>query len=630
MSTDFAPDDHVVSQQRRIRESLPFGDADDFDAADRGFLGRLEPGEVRDDDGRVVWDGDAYAFLDGEAPDTVNPSLWRQSKLVARQGLYEVVPGIYQARGLDLSNVTFVEGYRGVLVIDPLISAETAAAALRLYRRYRGGARRHRRRLHPLPRGPLRRGERCHDAAAGGRRGRARARARGVSRGSGVGERVRRRRDVARRSAYMMAPSLPRGPRGQVGTGLGPSNSVGAITLIAPTVDIRYTGQQETVDGIRIVFQLAPGTEAPAEMHLHLPEFNALCIAENATHTLHNLLTLRGAQVRDARAWARYLTEAIDLFGEHTDVVFASHHWPTWGRDKVVEYLSLQRDLYAYLHDQTLRLVNSGYTGSEIAESLRLPPALERAWHARGYYGSVSHNVKAIYQRYLGWFDGNPAHLWQHPPVAAARRYVRFMGGADEVVAKARSSYQDGDFRWVAEVLNHVVFAEPEHEAARTLLAETYEQLGYGAENGTWRNFYLTGAHELRHGSLGSAAAPAAPDLFTQLSPAQLFDALAVRVNGPRGWDEQLTVDIDFTDLDERHRLTLRNGVLSHTAAAKPSPADVLLRLPRSALAVLVSGHADAAELAEAGVSIEGDPDVLRRLMSVLDKPDPDFAIVTP
>ncbi|EHR51145.1 alkyl sulfatase-like hydrolase [Saccharomonospora marina XMU15] len=629
MSTDFAPDDHVVSQQRRIRESLPFGDADDFDAADRGFLGRLEPGEVRDDDGRVVWDGDAYAFLDGEAPDTVNPSLWRQSKLVARQGLYEVVPGIYQARGLDLSNVTFVEGYRGVLVIDPLISAETAAAALRLYRRYRG--------------------ERdvtgvvythSHVDHFGGVKGvttqqQVDAGAVPVLAPEGfleaaVSENVYAGGAMSRRSAYMMAPSLPRGPRGQVGTGLGPSNSVGAITLIAPTVDIRYTGQQETVDGIRIVFQLAPGTEAPAEMHLHLPEFNALCIAENATHTLHNLLTLRGAQVRDARAWARYLTEAIDLFGEHTDVVFASHHWPTWGRDKVVEYLSLQRDLYAYLHDQTLRLVNSGYTGSEIAESLRLPPALERAWHARGYYGSVSHNVKAIYQRYLGWFDGNPAHLWQHPPVAAARRYVRFMGGADEVVAKARSSYQDGDFRWVAEVLNHVVFAEPEHEAARRLLAETYEQLGYGAENGTWRNFYLTGAHELRHGSLGSAAAPAAPDLFTQLSPAQLFDALAVRVNGPRGWDEQLTVDIDFTDLDERHRLTLRNGVLSHTAAAKPSPADVLLRLPRSALAVLVSGHADAAELAEGGVSIEGDPDVLRRLMSVLDKPDPDFAIVTP
>jgi alkyl sulfatase BDS1-like metallo-beta-lactamase superfamily hydrolase len=295
-----------------------------------------------------------------------------------------------------------------------------------------------------------------------------------------------------------------------------------------------------------------------------------------------------------------------------------------------VGYLALQRDLYAYLHDQTLRLLNQGMTGPEIAEAIELPPALETAWHARGYYGSVSHNVKAIYQRYLGWYDGNPAHLWPHPPEAAAHRYVEYMGGADAVVAKARDSFDAGDFRWVAEVLDHVVFAEPAHEAARDLLADTYEQLGYGAENGTWRCAYLSGAHELRHGSFGTPVTPVSADVLAQLTPEQLFDALAIRVDGPRCWHEHLTVDLDLTDSGRRYRLTLRNGVLTYTTAAQATPADAVLHLPAAALPVLAAGSADPAALAAAEVRIEGDPGVLGRLVAALDAPDPDFAVVTP
>jgi alkyl sulfatase BDS1-like metallo-beta-lactamase superfamily hydrolase len=618
----------VAGQHRRLLESLPFSDTQDVEDARRGFIAALEPGVVHAD-GRVVWDSDAYAFLAGDAPDTVNPSLWRQSALNALQGLFEVVPGIYQVRGLDLSTVSFIEGDRGVLVLDPLISAETAAAALALYRRHRGdrpvtGV------LYTHP----------HADHFGGVRGVVRQE--DVDAGSvpilapedfvghAVSENVYAGTAMARRAGYMYGAALPRGPQGQVGAGLGQTTSTGTLGIIPPTLHITTTGQEEVVDGVRMVFQMAPGTEAPAEMHVYFPQQRALCMAENATHVLHNILTIRGAQVRDAHAWSGYLTEAMDLFGGELELVFASHHWPTWGRTRALEFLALQRDLYAYLHDQTLRLLNKGLTGAEIAEVMVLPPALENAWHARGYYGSVSHNVKAIYQRYMGWYDGNPAHLWPHPPEAAGRRYVDFMGGADAVVAKARISFEAGDFRWVAEVLNHVVFAQPDHAAARALLADTYEQLGYGSENGTWRCAYLSGAHELRHGSFGTPVSPVSADVLAQLTPEDLFDALAVRVDGPSCWDEHLTLDVELVDVGTRYRLTLRNGVLSYTTATQTTDADAVLHLPREALPVVATGAADAAGMAAAGVRLDGDPTVLPRLLGALDAPDPDFAIVTP
>jgi len=423
----------------------------------------------------------------------------------------------------------------------------------------------------------------------------------------------------------MYGAQLEKGPAGQIGAGLGQTTSLGSIGLIAPTLEITHTGQEETLDGVLIRFQMTPGTECPVEMNFLFPEKRALCMAENATHNLHNLVTLRGAVVRDARIWAHYLNEAIDLFADDMDVAFASHHWPTWGRDRVVTYLSQQRDLYAYLHDQTLRLMNQGHTGIEIAEMVEMPPALEAAWHTHGYYGSVSHNVKAIYQRYLGWFDGNPAHLWQHPPVETGTRYVEAFGGADVVIAKARGYIDGGDLRFAAELLNHVIFADDTNTEARELLAGVYDTLGYGAENGTWRNFYLQGAYELRHGVQAAALdSVGSPDMVGALAVDQLFDSVAIRVNGPKAWDEHLTIDFSFTDLGQTYRLELTNGVLIQGVDPKGGTADLTLTLTKPQLLGLLGGSGLDT------IATAGDASVVARLLGVLDPPNPGFAIVTP
>lgn len=618
----------------RIRQadlSLPFSDVQDFDDVDRGFIAALEPGIVRNTDGDVVWDSDSYAFLEGDCPPTVNPSLWRQSRLCARQGLFEVGDRIYQVRGLDLSNMTLVEGDTGVIVIDPLISAETAAAGLALYRAHRGDR--------PVTGviythshidhfGGVKGVTRVEDVEAG--RCPVLAPAGFVE--HAVAENVYAGTAMGRRAAYMYGAALPRGPRGAVGAGLGPTTSTGTPTLITPTIDIEHTGQAETVDGVEIEFQMTPGTEAPAEMNFYFPQLRALCMAENATHTLHNLLTLRGALVRDPHVWSQYLTESINRFAYRSDVLFASHHWPTWGTERLTEYLSLQRDLYGYLHDQTLRAINRGATGIEIAESIELPPAIEKVWHTRGYYGSVSHNVKAIYQRYMGWFDGNPAHLWEHPPVESAMRHIEFMGGADQVLEKARRSFEDGDFRWVAQVLNYVIFADPDNAQAKALQADALEQLGFGSENGTWRNFFLMGAYELRHGAIGTPTVTTAPDIVGALTIDQIFDALALRVDGPRAWSTTLTIDWNFTDENSVHRTRLCNGLLVHfdTDGSLPAP-DTTITLTRSLLIAVLLGGADLASLvADGSITVDGADGVLAMLVSVLDEPDPDFAIVTP
>ena len=621
-----APTPNIESLNREHLTTLPFGDTADFDDADRGFIGALEPCVITAADGRVVWDNDVYAFLGGDAPASVHPSLWRQSHLVAKQGLYEVVEGIYQVRGLDLSNITFVEGDTGIIVIDPLVCTETAAAALALYRKHRGDR-------------PVRAVIYTHShvdhfggvlgvtTQADVDAGRVAVLAPEGFIGHAVQENVYAGTAMTRRAAYMYGTALDRGPRGQVGCGLGQAPSTGEIGIIVPTIDITTTGETHTIDGVQIEFQMAPGTEAPAEMHFYFPAFRALCMAENATHNLHNLITLRGALVRDPHAWAGYLTEAIDTFTDRTDVVFASHHWPTWGRERIVEYLSLQRDLYSYLHDQTLRQLNQGFTGIEIAENFAMPPALERAWHTHGYYGSVNHNVKAVYQRYMGWFDGNPARLWPHPPEQAGPRYVAAMGGIDRVVELARDAFDSGDFRWAATLLDHAIFTDQNHEGARRLYADALEQLGYGAECATWRNFFLSGATELRSGNFGTPVSTTAPTMLTQLTPEQMFDILALSVNGPRAWDLDLAVDVTFADLDVNYRLTLRNGVLVYRKRP-PEPATAAVTVTLAAKMRLLA--AAMGDFDSPGLDVVGDAGALQALMGVLDRPDPNFNIITP
>jgi alkyl sulfatase BDS1-like metallo-beta-lactamase superfamily hydrolase len=621
-----APTAVIESAHHEYLKNLPFDDTADLDDADRGFIAAQEPCVIKAADGRVVWDNDVYSFLTAEAPTSVHPSLWRQSILNAKQGLYEIVEGIYQVRGFDLSNISFIEGDNGVIVIDPLISTEVAAAALALYREHRGDR--------PVIAVIYTHSHIDHFGGVLGVTSQTEVDAGKVAviapegfTQHAVQENVYAGTAMTRRATYMYGTLLGIGPQGQVGCGLGQRTSTGEVGLIVPTIDIRQTGEQHTIDGVEIEFQMAPGTEAPAEMHFYFPRYRALCMAENATHNLHNLLTLRGAMVRDPHGWSGYLTEAIDMFGHRSDVAFASHHWPTWGQERIIEFLSTQRDLYAYLHDQTLRLLNQGYTGVEIAEQFQLPPALEKAWHTHGYYGSVSHNVKAIYQRYMGWFDGNPARLWPHPPQALATRYVEAIGGVDRVVELAQRAFDEGDFRWAATLLDHAVFTYAEHAAARELYADTLAQLAYGAENATWRNFYLSGAAELREGNFGTAVQATSPTLLSQLSPEQMFDSLAISVNGPRAWDLDIAVDVTFLDVATNYRLTLRNGVLVYRKApADESTANATVKLANKVRLLAAA----AGDLSSPGLEIGGDRQAVQSLLGVLDKPDPNFNIITP
>ena len=614
----------IIAAQAEISARLPFADDGDFAAAERGFIATLEDPKILDATGEVVWDASTYDFIRGEAPDSVNPSLWRQSKLVAKHGLFEVVPGLYQVRGLDLSVMSIIEGDSGIIVVDPLISKETAAAAAALYRKHRGDR--------PVVAVIYTHSHIDHFGGVQGIVTQEQVDAGEVAIIApeglvehAVAENVYAGTAMSRRAGYMYGAALPRGIRGAVGAGLGQTTSTGQPTLLAPTLEITTTGETHTVDGVEIEFQMAPGTEAPTEMHFYLPRFKALCMAENSTHTLHNLLTLRGAVVRDPHVWSQYLTEAIERYGDRAQVVFTSHHWPTWGHDEITEFLRLQRDLYAYLHDQTLRMLNQGLTGTEIAEVIQLPPALEGAWHARGYYGSVSHNVKAIYQRYMGWFDGNPARLWPHPPAAMAERYVDAIGGVDRVLELARVAFDSGDFRWAATLLDHAVFVDTSNEAVKALYADTLEQLGYGSENGTWRNFFLSGATELRSGSFGTPTVTNAPAILAQLSPEQVFDAIAITVDGPRAWDLDLAFDVTVADLGRSFHVTLRNGVLVYVEREPEVDAALHLTLEKARLIRLAGG-----DLQSDGLGATGDLGVLDQLFGVLSPGDPAFEIVLP
>lgn len=606
-----------------------FDDDTDFVNAKKGFIGTLEPCIIKSKDGRVVLNNEEYAFLEGECPATVNPKLWRQSRLCFQHGLFEVTGGIYQVRGLDLSNMTLVEGKSGVIVVDPLISCECAEAALGLYRQHRGDR-------------PVRAVifSHSHGDHFGG--------ALGVLSQSSDGhydipiiapqgfveealsENILAGPSMLSRGAYMYGNSLPKGPKGQVSCGLGLATSSGTMSFVPPNDIIMNTGEERSVDGVRIVFQMVPETEAPSEMNFYFPDQLALCIAECATHTLHNITTLRGALVRDAKRWSSYLDETITLYAAKSEVLFASHHFPTWGSADITKFISEQRDLYAYLHDQTLRLLNLGLNGVEIAEQMDLPPALAQAWHLQGFYGSVSHNVKGIYQRYMTWFDGNPANLWKHTPTEEGKRYVDCIGGVDIVVSKAKEFASNGDLRFAATLLNHAIAAEPSNENARASLADIYEQLGYGAENATWRNFYLTGAQDLRASSKTRSAEHKASDvnasLFNPLSTvADWLDLLSIRLDGPKANALSLAfvICIKVLNQDTCWALRLSNGALSHRNQALDSASANIIQSGEHVNLTITLNKGDFFQLLTTGklenakAAIDGDINVLQRLLEL-------------
>ncbi|QPN43332.1 MBL fold metallo-hydrolase [Priestia aryabhattai] len=613
-------------------QRLPFDDRADFDNARRGLLESVDQA-VLNADGKTVWDLQRYAFLKGEAPATVNPSLWRIAQLNTIAGLFKVTDRIYQVRGLDLANMTLIEGEHGLIVMDPLLSVETARAGLAMYFRHR-------------PQRPVVAVIYTHPHVDhfGGVRGvvdEADVKAGKVQviapQGffeHAISENVLAGPAMKRRAQYMYGAPLPRGPRGQVDAGLGkgvPANAT--VSLIAPTRLIEKPFETLRIDGVDIEFQLTPGTEAPAEMNLWFPAFKALCMAENASHVQHNILTLRGAPVRDAKVWAHYLDQSLLRYGDQAEVVFAQHHWPTWGGAAIREYLADQRDMYAFLDSQTLRLLNRGLTPTEIAAELTsLPPRLASKWYSRDYYGSLSHNVRAVYQRYMGFYDGNPATLNPLPPSEAGQRYVAALGGSERVLTLAREAYGKGDYRWVAELTRHLVFAQSDNSAARDLQADALEQLGYQSENATWRNAYLTGAQELRNGvAAGASKGGSADDLVRALTPTLFFDYLGVRVDAAKAAEQDLTINWRFTDLNETYALTLRNGVLTHRDHAQHAKADVQINMSKATLDRIALKQTGFLKEAKAGgIDISGERMKFMRFMAGLDEPDGRFNIVTP
>lgn len=625
------PAHHATLQAHaRVKEELDFSDGRDFDDARRGFLGTLPDAHFPTRAGGVAWSMRDYAFIEGESPDTVNPSLWRMARLNAIHGLFEVTARVYQVRGFCLANVTFVEGDAGVIVIDPLTFEEHARAALELYRAHRGER--------PVTAVIYTHSHRDHYGGVRGVISPEEVRERRVPVIGPVGfveeafsESILAGVPMRRRSLFQFGTSLEPGPMGHVDSGLGKAVGRGADGFIAPNMLIREPQERHVIDGVEIVFQLTPGTEAPAEMNFLFPGLRALNLAENACHTMHNLCPLRGAKTRDALAWARFLDEALDAYVPQVDVVLAQHHWPVWGRERITEFVAGQRDLYRYLHDQTLRLASHGLTPREIGEELLLPNRLSRQWFARGYYGAVAHNVSAIYTHYLGPYDGNPANLNPLPPQAAGRKYVEYMGGAARVLERARKDFDAGEFRWVVEALNHVVFADPADMTARELAADAMEQLGYQAESATWRNAYLLAARELRRPAQAvPSGIPISPDVVALLPLRSFLEYLAIRVNGPKAQHLDLHIDWRVGD-EECQRLTLSNGALNHLPGSHGQHADAVVRTERAQLAGLLQGPRELLRALDAGeLDVRGDRAVFRAFVETLDEFDPMFNVVEP
>ncbi|MDV3127572.1 MBL fold metallo-hydrolase [Mycobacterium sp. 21AC1] len=637
ISTDANPkpaSEATKAANQKLLDTLPFNDKADFEDAKRGLIARPDTLTIKGADGNVVWDLEEYKKYiadDKPAPDTVNPSLWRNAQLCMQYGLFEVVPDrVYQVRGYDLSNLTLVKGDTGWIIVDTLISPETAKAGLDLANE-KLGARPVLAVIH----------SHSHVDHYGGVRGilsqqdvdagKVKVIAPQAFVEDAVSENVIAGNAMGRRAVYMYGALLPRNAQGGVNGGLGMTVSTGEPSLIIPTDIINTTGQKMTIDGVEMEFQMTPGTEAPTEMNTFFPQFKAMWMAENTTNTMHNLLTLRGAQVRDARIWAQFLNETIQRYGPNTEVKFQSHHWPMWGNAKIIDYWKRQRDMYKYMHDQSVRLMNQGLVGSEIAEEIQFPPELDNFWPDRGYYGTLKHNSRAVYQRYMGWYDGNPSDLDDLPPQESAKKYVEYMGGEEAILEKAKNDFDNGNYRWTAMVLKQVVFANPDSVHGKNLLADSYEQMGYQAESGPWRSVYLQGAYELRNGVPTSGGTDtASPDTIKAMPPEMLFDYLAVRLNGPKAAGKNITVNVNFTDLKKEYGLTVENGVLNYAPAPVPD-ANASLTLTKATLDDIQLGNTTIDDAMSTNkMTVDGNRQSFNEFMGLLDTFPFWFNIVTP
>lgn len=619
----------TADKQKAFAATLPMTDRQDFEFADRGFLGTRADPVIKRADGQPAWNLAAYDFLKGEAPATANPSLWRQAQLLSKHGLFKVSDRVYQVRGFDISNITFVRGETGWIVIDPLTMKETAQAALDLVNA----------KLGKLPVKAMIYTH-SHSDHFGGVRGvvdEADVKAGRVAIVAPEGfmkevaaENILAGNAMARRAQYQFGVMLPPGEQGQITSGIGQNIARGSITLIPPTVTIDHTGQELVLDGVKIRFQYTPGTEAPAEMNLYFPDLRILDMAENANVTMHNVLTPRGALVRDSKAWADDLTESIRLFGDISDTMITSHGWPRFGGAVVKDFLADHRDAYKYLHDQTVRMMNLGMTGDEIAAKIALPPTLAKHWFNRGYYGSMSFNSRAVYQRYMGWYDANPAHLVPSPPADAGKRYVAALGGSAKVKSLAKDAIEAGDYAWAATLLNHAVMADDGDREAKALLASTYDQMGYQTENSLWRNIYLTGADELRGGVRKLPASTTPLDMLTALDSSMIFDVLSVRLNPDKAKDARLRIVFVFPDRGERFLVEVRNGVLVAQPAGEGEKADATLTVARPLfLESLFTGKSLVPKILTGEVKLEGDRAAMGRMTGWFDAFPTDFPIVT-
>ena len=612
----------------RVAQALPLEDRTDFEDARRGLIASPE-GKITMADGTVLIDFDAFKFVAGKAPQTVNPSLWRHATLNAQAGLFKVTDGIYQVRGFDLANMTLVEGKTGFIVIDTLTCNETAAAALAFARKHLGDK--------PVSAIVF---THSHVDHFGGALGVASAREAAERRipviapagfmEEATSENILVGTAMARRSFYQFGKNLERSATGMVDTGLGKAVGYGTVSILPPTRLITQGTEELVLDGVRFVFHNVPGAEAPAEMTFMIPEKKAYGGAENLAQTMHNLLPVRGAKVRDALRWSEYMQQALEQTAD-AEVYFGQHNWPIWGHDRIAEFITKHRDVYKYTHDQTVRLINAGYTPREIAEKIRLPKSLDSYFGARGYYGDIRHNVKAVYQHYMGAYDGNPANLDPLPPQESAKRYIELMGGADKVVAAAQDAFNKGDYRWAAELLNQAVFGQPEHKGAKELLARTYDQLGYMSEAATWRNSYLTAAAELRNGPPKQGVDRSYFIQMLAQTPLERFlEAMAAGLDGPAAEGKDLKVNLVFSDLKESYVLWIENAVLHYKKASPARDANATLTLTKDIFIKMMAGTAGVKDtLLNDKLTVDGSKIDLVRFFALIDKAPGTFAIVT-